>query len=96
MPGSKQSLAEGKSEVARLRCQIEAEYIAMQRGLYGLALGRARHQVIAFHLRRADRLCAQLAHYVGEKAALQTLCQLYDEVLNQEVSDALSSSHPRC
>ncbi|WP_376794819.1 hypothetical protein [Thermogemmatispora sp.] len=94
MSGYDPSLAGGQSEVARLRRQIEAEYLAMQRGLYGLAFGRARHQVIAFHLRRADRLAARLAGYVGEAMALQTLCQLYDEVLNQEVSDALSSSRP--
>jgi len=37
---------ENKSEVARLMQQIELEYEAAQRGLYGFAYGAAKHEFI--------------------------------------------------
>ncbi len=35
-----------KSEVARIKRQIELEYEAAQRGLYGFAAGAAKHEFI--------------------------------------------------
>jgi hypothetical protein len=40
---------ENKSEVARIMRQIELEYEAAQRGLYGFAAGAAKHEFITAH-----------------------------------------------
>ncbi|MBX5450678.1 hypothetical protein [Thermogemmatispora sp.] len=70
-----------ESEVARLRSQIQQELEAMQRGLYGLALGSARHEFIR---RRMDYLGScqqQLACQVGEEKAMQLMYALYVQVV---------------
>ena len=56
------------SEVTRLRKQIEAEYIAAQRGLEGLA-EVARHQYITTRMENMDRYHRQLVGLVGEEQA---------------------------
>ncbi len=70
-----------ESEVARLRSQIEKELEAMQNGLYGLALGSARHEFIR---RRMDCLGGyqqRLAGQLGEEQAMQLMYALYVQVV---------------
>lgn len=73
-----------KSEVARLRERIECEMEAMRLGLTGLALGTARHRFIHARLRRVDDYYGQLATAVGEEAADETLCQVYNAVMERK------------
>jgi hypothetical protein len=70
-----------KSEVARLREEIELQLESMQRGMYGLASGAARH---AFIHARMDRICEYqhtLTDYIGEQDADQLVCSLYREIV---------------
>jgi hypothetical protein len=68
------------SEVARLRQQIEAEYIAARYGLYGIAQGTSRHQFITTKMEHIREYQEQLEAIVGQQAAMQifveTLTQL--------------------
>ena len=75
---------QNKSEMARLRERIECEMEAMQRGLTGLAIGTARHRFIHARLRRVDDYYEQLATVVGEEAADETLCQVYNTVMERK------------
>lgn len=71
----------GRSEIARLRDQIEAECQAMKQDMTGLASGTAAHSFISARLRRIDTCCHQLEHYVGEQEATRLVCELYDQVM---------------
>ncbi len=64
------------STVARLRKQIEAEYLAAQRGLEGLA-AVARHEYITAKMENMDRCHQQLAKLVGEERAIQMVAQVF-------------------
>ncbi|MBA2677665.1 MAG: hypothetical protein H0U76_04615 [Ktedonobacteraceae bacterium] len=66
----------GTSTVAQLRSQIEAEYIAAQRGLEGLA-ATARHQYITARMENMDRYHRQLVGLVGEERAIQMVAQVF-------------------
>ena len=70
-----------ESEVARLRSQIERELEAMQRGLYGLALGTARHEFIRRRMDNLGRCQQRLAGQVGEEQAMQLVYTLYVQVV---------------
>ncbi|RAQ96035.1 hypothetical protein A4R35_10860 [Thermogemmatispora tikiterensis] len=70
-----------ESEVARLRSQIERELEAMQRGLYGLALGTARHEFIRRRMAHLGRYQQRLAGQVGEEQAMQLMYTLYVQVV---------------
>lgn len=72
-----------KSEVAQLRERIEREMEAMRTGLTGLAVGTARHRFIHARLRRVDDYYEQLAAVVGDEAADETVCQVYNAVMEQ-------------
>ncbi|MBA2284265.1 MAG: hypothetical protein H0W02_02155 [Ktedonobacteraceae bacterium] len=64
------------SDVTRLRNQIEAEYIAAQRGLEGLA-AVARHQYVSARMENMDRYHRQLVGLVGEERAIQIVAQVF-------------------
>jgi hypothetical protein len=49
-----------KSEVARLRTQIQAERDAAYAGLYGLSQGSAQHDVISLHMERMGQAYEEL------------------------------------
>jgi hypothetical protein len=66
-----------ESEVARLRRQIELELEAVQRGLYGLASGTARHEFIRKRMNRVETYQGQLAQKVGEDTANQMVYNMY-------------------
>jgi hypothetical protein len=59
----------GKSEIARLRQQYEAEYEAAQRGLTGLAIGTARHDFITRRMENMQRCVQDLTNLVGVQQA---------------------------
>ncbi len=67
----------GESEVARLRRQIELELEAVQRGLYGLASGTARHEFIRKRMNRVETYQGQLAQKVGEETANEMVYSMY-------------------
>ncbi len=67
----------GESEVARLRRQIELELEAVQRGLYGLASGTARHEFIRERMNRVETYQGQLAQKVGEETANEMVYSMY-------------------
>ena len=66
-----------ESEVARLRRQIELELEAVQRGLYGLASGTARHEFIRKRMHQVETYQGQLAQKVGEETATQMVYNMY-------------------
>jgi hypothetical protein len=67
-----------KSEVTRLRAQIEAEHIAAQQVLSGIAAGTARHQVITARLERMRAVTDTLAQQIGEREAIHMLCEVLE------------------
>ncbi len=73
-----------RSEVARLRQQIELELDAMRRGLYGISAGTARHAFIHARMERIGACQDTLAHEIGEKAASQVVCSMYMQTMEQE------------
>ena len=70
-----------KSEVARLREEIELQLEAMQRGMYGFASGTARHAFIRARMDRISEYQHTLTDYIGEQDADQLVCSLYSEIV---------------
>jgi hypothetical protein len=71
-----------KSEVARLMRQIEQEYEAAQRGLYGFASGAARHEFINAKVENIGRCHEHLKTLVGEQEATKALAQALEQAGN--------------
>ena len=69
----------GSSEVARLREQVELEYEAMMRGLNGFAEGSAMHEFISARMARVEGYHGKLAKEIGEQAATEIICDLYNK-----------------
>jgi hypothetical protein len=67
----------GQSEVARIREQIEAEMMAMRRGMYGFAAGTARHDFIKARMDNIGNYQEKLAEHVGNDEAWQSCAQIY-------------------
>lgn len=70
-----------KSEVARLREEIELQLEAMQRGMYGFASGTARHTFIRARMDRISEYQHTLTNVIGERDADQLVCNLYSEIV---------------
>lgn len=77
-----------KSEVAQLRRQIELELESLQRGLYALSSGGARHAFINAKMDRVGAYQEVLADQVGENTATRIVCQLYVEAMEPEQSSS--------
>ena len=75
--------AGGKSEVARLMQQIELEYEAAQRGLYGFAAGAAKHEFINARVENIGRYHEQLKTLVGEHEATKALAEALEQAGNE-------------
>ncbi|HKV59196.1 MAG TPA: hypothetical protein VJO32_12980 [Ktedonobacteraceae bacterium] len=75
------------SEVARLMQQIEREYEAAQRGLYGFAAGAAKHSFITARMENIGRCHEQMKELVGEKAAVKALAQALEQAGNETTSE---------
>lgn len=61
-----------KSEVARIRAQIAAEYSAAWQAQHGPAIV-AQHQIITAHMENMSRLHEQLKEIVGPEEAAKAL-----------------------
>ena len=70
---------ESKSEVARIKRQIELEYEAAQRGMYGFAVGAAKHEFINARVEIIGRCHEQLKTLVGEQEAVKALAQALEQ-----------------
>jgi hypothetical protein len=68
-------MQEHKSEVARLRQQIEDEHEAAQRGLSGIASGFARHDFITKRCENIARAHEQLITLVGPDTAIAIVAE---------------------
>ena len=70
-----------KSEVARIREEIELQLEAMHRAMYGFASGTARHSFIRARMDRIGEYHHQLTSHLGEKDADQLVSSLYCEIM---------------
>ena len=71
-----------QSEIAQLRQQIEAQLVAMRRGLSGLSSGTARHTFITARMERIGAYQDSLANQLGENAADMLVYGLYNDVMD--------------
>ncbi|MBV9689645.1 MAG: hypothetical protein JO202_08025 [Ktedonobacteraceae bacterium] len=67
-----------KSEVARLRQQLEEECEALHRGLYGLA-SVASHEIIRHRYQALGEYADELAKHLGQEQARDLLVTTYRE-----------------
>lgn len=69
-------MSEGRSnsEVARIRRQIEEEYLAAQHGLQGFAV-TAQHAFITARMEQVWVLRERLVLHVGEDEASRLMCE---------------------
>ncbi|MGB8346282.1 MAG: hypothetical protein WCD86_15470 [Ktedonobacteraceae bacterium] len=72
------NMDECKSEVARLRYQIEQEYRAAELALNGFAAGVARHDFITAKMERVGECRKELAKFVGETEATRICVEVID------------------
>ena len=70
-----------KSEVARIREEIELQLEAMQRARYGFASGSARHSFIRARMDRIDEYHQELTDTIGEQDADQLVSNLYSQIV---------------
>ncbi|MGB8346692.1 MAG: hypothetical protein WCD86_17525 [Ktedonobacteraceae bacterium] len=64
------NIEDNKSEVARLRYQIEQEYQAAELAMNGFAVGVSRHAIITAKMEHMGECCAQLTKLVGGQEAM--------------------------
>ncbi len=70
-----------RSEVARMRQQVAAEYLSAKLGLSGLAYGTSRHRFITSRMERMGETLESLSLVVGSKEeAMQIIAQTLQEV----------------
>ncbi|HEU0001980.1 MAG TPA: hypothetical protein VFQ36_13855 [Ktedonobacteraceae bacterium] len=74
---------ESKSEVARIKRQIELEYEAAHRSMYGFAVGAAKHEFINARVENIGRCHEQLKTLVGEQEAVKALAQALEQAGNE-------------
>jgi hypothetical protein len=72
------SMDECKSEVARLRYQIDLEYRAAELALHGFATGVARHEFINAKMDRVGVYRQELAQFVGDLEATKICAEIID------------------
>ena len=75
--------SESKSEVARIKRQIELEYEAAQRGMYGFAAGAGKHEFITARMENMGRCHEQLVTLVGEQEATKVFAQALEQAGNE-------------
>lgn len=73
--------AENKSEVARLREEIDAILFSMKLGQCGYAEGVSRHDFIQTRLRRLDTCHQELQEYLGDSLATRLLFDSYHTII---------------
>src|SRR5579863_10175027 len=72
------NMDECKSEVARLRYQIEQEYRAAELAMNGFAAGTARHDFITAKMERVGECRKELAQFVGDQEATRICVEVID------------------
>jgi hypothetical protein len=70
---------ENKSEVARLMRQIELEYEAAQRTMYGFAADAGKHEFITARMEKMGRCHERLTALMGERGATLALAQAMEQ-----------------
>src|SRR5260370_32477214 len=70
---------ENKSEVARLMRQVELEYEAAQRAMYGFAAGSGKHEFITARMENMGRCHERLKDLMGEREATLALAQAMEQ-----------------
>ena len=73
-------MAGSESEIARLMAHIDAETTAAYQGLYGLAWGTSRHDIINAKMERIAALNDELTAQLGEEAAINIVLQVLEQV----------------
>ena len=76
-------LFESKSEVARIKRQIELEYEAAQRGMHGFAAGAGKHEFITARMENMGRHHEKLIALVGEREATKALAEALEQAGNE-------------
>lgn len=74
---------ENKSEVARIMRQIELEYEAAHRSMYGFAMGVAKHEFITARMENIGHCHEKLKTLVGEEQAVVALAQALEQADNE-------------
>jgi len=70
-----------RSEVARMRQQVAAEYLSAKLGLSGLAYGTSRHRFITARMEQMGETLESLSQVVGSKdEAMQIIAETLQEV----------------
>ncbi|MBV8822167.1 MAG: hypothetical protein JO125_03465 [Chloroflexi bacterium] len=82
---------ENKSEVARIREQIDAERAAAERGLFGLAYGVSRHDFITRRMEAVADEAFRRREQHGDQEALTYMTTAMDALYAEVVSEALVS-----
>lgn len=73
-------MAENKSEIARLREQIELECEAMRCAMDAPRVV-ARHDIIAAHYHNLDQQRIELVGITGEEDAMTLITTLYNQIM---------------
>ena len=73
-------MQENKSEVARLRRDIELTCQSMKEGFTGFA-SAARHAIIAHKYHQLGSIRSNLAQLVGEEQATELMVETYNKVV---------------
>jgi hypothetical protein len=73
-----------KSDIARLRQQIAAEYEAAQRGLHSLSLGTTQHAFITKRMENMSACHDALKKLVGEQEAIKILAETLEQAGDKE------------
>ncbi len=73
-------MQENKSEVARLRQDIELTCQSMRQGFTGFA-SAARHAIIAHKYHQLGQYQEQLGRLVGEEQATELMVETYNKVV---------------
>lgn len=87
---------QNRSEVARLRAQIEAEHQSCVLALKGLSSGNLQHAFISSRMRHMDQSYQELENIIGEEQATDILCEVFNTTPNRLVTDGHTSTHPCC
>jgi hypothetical protein len=73
-------MQENVSEVARLRQQIEVEYLAASQGLTGLACGTSQHSFITARMENLGACHEKLIALVGSQEAIQIMAEVLEDL----------------
>jgi hypothetical protein len=76
---------ENRSEIARIRVQIDLELDALERFMRGTAIV-ANHAVISHRIQRLGGCMDDLAEQIGEDAAVEEICEKYNRLKEREAT----------